>query len=327
MIRNKTTDTQSVFQGNRHTGYLQLLPGKFGHDYGCHLLFTNDDETHEVKFEMNIKHVGISASGRHLLSLNREKETVCINDRQPEILVDKLAADAGSILYPLVVEMETNGAIRSVANYAEIKKRWTRAKEKISNYYKGADVEKYLVLMEERIYAEDLLQKSLEYDFFLAIYFAPVYQRYDVSQGNVVHQSFPMNGQCKPQQYKICYKAEPELNDFGAITIHGRGILADDRSMHDLELQLDYPFPVQPELNPGFATGNFNATYFLDAATKVITDIEAFCTLDLSNKKAVSAKIYRQETKPEKRKRQQEQNKKEQIADPDFKSVILDDIP
>lgn len=104
---------------------------------------------------------------------------VYINNKEPEMVIEKLADKTSKALYPIVMSLNKNGEIHEILNIEAIQKRWEALKPSILEYYKGGDVITNLLSSFERsIQSASRLKRNLAGHPFYTIYFAPIYQNY-----------------------------------------------------------------------------------------------------------------------------------------------------
>lgn len=95
-----------------------------------------------------------------------------------DYLAGDLAAQCGSVVYPLQVKLENGGRIAAVANYQEILQRWTAKKEKLEQYYTGEIAESYIQHTDATLRDPEAFRRSLSGDIFLGMYFPLLFASY-----------------------------------------------------------------------------------------------------------------------------------------------------
>ena len=110
-----------------------------------------------------------------LLQINQ----VYINDKKPELTIEKLADKISKVLYPLKIDLNSKGQLHSILNIQDIQRRWVTMKPSILEYYKGgSELGNLISSFEKNIQSASLLKRSFEEHPFYQIYFLPLYQTY-----------------------------------------------------------------------------------------------------------------------------------------------------
>lgn len=104
---------------------------------------------------------------------------VYINDKEPDLTIEKLADKISKTLYPVKIALNSNGQLHSILNIQDIQRRWVIMKPSILEYYKGgSELGNLISSFEKNIQSASLLKRSFEEHPFYQIYFAPIYQNY-----------------------------------------------------------------------------------------------------------------------------------------------------
>jgi len=104
---------------------------------------------------------------------------VYINDKEPELVIEKLADKISKVLYPVKIALNSKGELHSILNIHDIQRRWEIIKPSIIAYYKGgSEIGNLISSFEKNIKSASLLKRSLEEHPFFQIYFAPIYREY-----------------------------------------------------------------------------------------------------------------------------------------------------
>lgn len=136
---------------------------------------------------------------------------VYINNREPDLVMEKLADKISKALYPVMLCLNVKGEIHDVINIEEIQKRWKLIKPSLLQYYKGGVVvEKLIASFEKNISSAPLLQRSLKQHPFYQVYFSPLYQTYS-SDLSVTYDDFDLKtfqhlDQFQTSTGKICLR-------------------------------------------------------------------------------------------------------------------------
>ncbi|CAC9974574.1 LysM peptidoglycan-binding domain-containing protein [Flavobacterium panici] len=104
---------------------------------------------------------------------------VYINNKEPELVIEKLADRISKALYPVLLRLNDKGEIENIVNIDEIQRRWDIIKPSILEYFKGGnEIDKLIASFEKNIMSASLLKRSFHEHPFYQIYFAPIYQKY-----------------------------------------------------------------------------------------------------------------------------------------------------
>lgn len=300
-------DTTDHFTNNH---LITLLPSEniqpelpsIGKRYGCVFIFRegdNEDIQNVLKYEINIRYCkDLHEKRRRLFWIERISETY-INNYQPDLLIDELAYEAGKVFYPLLVETNYSGKFLGIHNDKEILQRWSDIRKKMSNYFSGDEVERYLNIMEKMLNSKEDLDKSFANDLFFNTFFAPVYKNYTQSFSVQSELYYPIMGKINPLKFLVEQKLCKELTDYHAIKIIHSGKMIDERTVLDLERGENYPVNkmLYPDLKP--ASGTYEAYYTLNPKTIQIRTIDARWELELNIKRTVEVKIHQMDSDSE----------------------------
>ncbi|WP_343745184.1 hypothetical protein [Chitinophaga sp.] len=137
-----------------------------------------------------------------------------------DYLAGDLAAQCGSVVYPLQVKLEHGGRIAAVANYKEILQRWTVKKEKLEQYYSGEIAESYIQHTDATLRDAEALRKTLSGDIFLGMYFPLLFASYKTQR----EMEYPV----VPFSAPVTFDIQQERTPFGSIpdVITQKGILS-----------------------------------------------------------------------------------------------------
>jgi hypothetical protein len=149
---------------------IRMMTADFRRVYGVVLKFNNATKIH---FEIIIRSLPQQEDNLHVFEIDRQQ--VYVNDKAPDLLIDKLADDLGKILYPLKVVVNTEGFVIAISNLKDIQQRFEKEKEALHQYYIGEIATAALNKTERIIANEKLLLDSLKNDWFLAVYFSGIY--------------------------------------------------------------------------------------------------------------------------------------------------------
>ena len=272
-----TVDNESnkrVIFSDKFSLLLALEPTDFNKNYGYLLTIKNADQEDTIKYGVDIAYIKTIPEKARLFSINKSSKTY-LNDTEPDLLVDKLANEAGAVLYPLIIEVDFYGAFLTVHNYKEILERWKTKRTEIKNYYTGDEAEKYCELMDQTITSENLLNWAIQKDFLIATYFTSIYKSYTPSLKTEEEAAYPLAGSSLPVTFSITQQVQEYLNDLDAIELRHAGVAVDERSINDIEQEQNFALSksIDPKSKP--VDGKYTARYMLHAQTKAIRSIDA----------------------------------------------------
>jgi len=106
-----------------------------------------------------------------------------INYKEPELMIEVLAAACREPLNNVNFLLNENGTIYSILNYDEILEKWRAIKTDLLLRYGGEIVTNYIYLQDKVINDADLLLDKLKKDMFLHQFFYPLYNSVFVNFG------------------------------------------------------------------------------------------------------------------------------------------------
>jgi hypothetical protein len=122
-----------------------------------------------LKFNAAASRVTVGDNTRNFFQINRS--AVLINDEAAsDYIATDLAAQCGSVIYPLQVEVVDREMIR-VFNYEEIRKRWAEKEPLIRQYFTGVDAYEYINATKATLENETQFLQALRQDPFLTRWF------------------------------------------------------------------------------------------------------------------------------------------------------------
>lgn len=272
---NKNINANQPVELNKDLS-LNLADNKI-RNYGLTILFEEDDEANEIKYELSVTCLGLSEASTILYRIDKTSP-VYVNELIPDLVADKLAYEAGKVFYPLIIETDKNSAYLNVKNINEIQSRWPKIKENLKQYYEGEYAEKYFELMDLRLNDENFIQIIFKEDWFIKVYFQSIYKSYTKQLSLTEYLTFA-NLDATTFGYKTEQSISKQTNHFGAIELEHKGVLEQD------------------EIN--FSTGNYHATYYLAPTSKSIQIIVGEWTVKEINEKKITFKLFSMDNKEE----------------------------
>ncbi|WP_430909423.1 hypothetical protein [Maribacter sp. 2-571] len=267
---------------------LRLNPMKFNGVYGCMIEFQSDNEAHLVRYKQRFECIGKDRKDNLNFRITRF-EDIYINDKKPSVFLHELGHAVSSVLYPLDIECNRMGDFRTVTNFKEIQKRWTDKKASLLAQYKDESVVNYINKASKTLENEHRFLAKMKSDYFLALYFKPIFLYYTASFNFETNLSFPVLGSAKPVNFTVNQRIDEKALERNAYKIHVSGTVNDERSLADLEQKLDYPnYPSESEEDKGSCT----ITYYLNNAAQFIAGIDGVFDLKFGTSKKVKVKMF-----------------------------------
>ncbi len=145
-------------------------------NYGVTLNLQQRKQVDQIRYQM--KTTCTKTSEHWMWEITLEKTALYINDSPPNSLKQKLDADFGTtVLYPISVWVTPTGIIKGMSerSFSAIADRFKTFKKRTLQENSGTNIEKYLHQLEKGIATQKKLLRYLMFDWFWALYFAPIY--------------------------------------------------------------------------------------------------------------------------------------------------------
>lgn len=221
--------------------------------YGLQLDIESNEETNELKYEIEVTRLYDKETGNMVFQIQRVSD-VYINEILPDLVFDKLAFIVGSVFYPLIIELDGRGEIYTIANHQDILLRWPSVKEQVYQDFEGVLTEDYLLKMESLLQSVDQTTIALKnYDWFLNVFFKPIYKNYEARLNQKETAWYYPVTVSSNQYYSVEETLQDFLNHFGAIEI-----------LHEAKLC------PEDEEEMGLFEGNYTGRYILHPRLKHI---------------------------------------------------------
>ncbi|WP_146052852.1 hypothetical protein [Aquimarina sp. I32.4] len=157
---------------------------KLRHTYGVLLVFL-DENNKKLQIHYEIEIICTEQIDEQTYILELYKKQVYINEKVPDSLSDELAERCGKVIYPLQLKVSSMGGIIAIANHDQIQQRWHIEREKIKQYYQGADTHKLIMSMDSMIESEQKLKNTyITQDWFMILFFS--YMTTHLQQKNIL---------------------------------------------------------------------------------------------------------------------------------------------
>ncbi|QXP59308.1 hypothetical protein [Olleya sp. HaHaR_3_96] len=258
--------------------------------YGCMIIFEDNQAKNSLRYKLEIKYLGKSDSNSNIFQINRNTD-IYINDKLPESSMDELASKVSQVIYPLELETNKNGTLKSVTNFNEIQDRWSVLKKELKKYYKGETTDSYIKLNDKTLSISELFFNKIKQDWFLHLFFAPVYVSYTDSRYVFDKPKYYIAGNAGLVEYDA--KKILEENTSGPIHfVKINGTINDQRCALDLEQELKFPYYKTLNSDEKPLEGTCNVTYGIHKDTGVIQGIEAFFETKFVQPKKITVKMF-----------------------------------
>lgn len=270
---------------------LTLAPQNFKKSYGFVLTIKEGDTENSIKYEADITYVKTIPDYARLFKIERTTK-VYLNDTDPDLLMDQLAAEAGTALYPVVLEVDFDGKFLGINNHQEIKDRWQERKQQILEYFVGDIAAQYCKLMDNTIDSLPQLSWAYRKDMLIGSYFTPIYKSYGSLLRTEDEMKFMLAGNAAPIAYQVTTEVRKNLHDMGLVELVQAGVVTDERSIRDIEEERSFPFRRMTDGEAKPVTGKYAARYLLHPNSNAIRSINAEWELDLTQKRVITVSMH-----------------------------------
>jgi len=249
---------------------------KFEKMYGIMQKVQNKDgEKEELYYSMKVK-----KKERCRVSLMRKE--IFLNQKRPDMVMEKIADEVGSIFYPLELELFENGMLKFIDNFPDIQQRWKAKKHELLSYYKGEVVKKLIDNLEDQFEFRGKTQRGIVDSLFFVLYFFPLYEKFTEDGTCSFSLLIPVFPKGMQVRYKITMILNEEISDEGKFMITAKGIYTD--SDDETEMGADQP------------SGTLDLTYCLNALDNSISSIVGTIDFKMNDKeKILSFECYETE--------------------------------
>lgn len=244
-----------------------------------------------IKYEVDITYLKTIPDQARLFKIERTTK-VYLNDTDPDLLMDKLAAETGAALYPVVAEIDFDGKFLGINNHEEIKERWAQKRKEIKDYFVGDIAEQYCRLMDSTVNSLPQLNWSYKKDMLIGSYFNAIYKSYGSLLRTDAEMKFMLAGNASPVAYHVTSEVKRYLHEMGLVELVQAGIVTDERSIHDLEEERSFPFERIQDAYAKPAAGKYTARYLLHPNSNAIRSINAEWELDLTEKRVINVSMH-----------------------------------
>ncbi len=249
---------------------------KFERIYGIvQTVQNNGGEKQQMHYIMKVK-----KSERSKLMLMRR--SVYLNQKRPDLTMERIADEVGSIFYPMHLELYESGRLQHIDNFSEIQSRWKIKKKKLTSYYKGEIVEKLIENLDQQLEFRGKTQRGILDSLFFVLYFFPLYEKFEEDHTYSLKTAIPVFPKEQHIGYDIKMTIYEEVTEEGKFKISVKGKPIDPENEEKTEHEK--------------ISGNLDFTYMLNAMDNSISSI--WGTIDLNKAgsyKSISFECYETE--------------------------------
>ncbi|SEW55898.1 hypothetical protein [Chitinophaga arvensicola] len=245
--------------------------------YGVTYIVESLGAEQTISYEITLKGVKKIPGTGFLFDI--DKAPVYINQQLPEKMIDKLVARCGKVLYPLQVTVNDNGQFIGVANAAQIAAAWEAEKPALLEYFTGSVTEEIVAYMDLAVSSPRHIYQSLCRDWFMALYFADLYQPGSDIMERQLTTALPVMPYTAPVLFNIIQQPVQHQTDSGCLVLQQKGTCSDPRSVEDLSDEKEIPLSQQLYGIHTPLKGQVDITYKLYHKDYSINSVTGRCSL------------------------------------------------
>jgi hypothetical protein len=183
-----------------------------------------------MKYNAAIQRLSGKDNTQHYFQITRTE--LRINDTPAtDYIASDLAAQCGSVIYPLQLHIGESGQTLSVPNYKEILARWKERMIAIKQYFVGPEAAEYIAHTDNTIQNQDLFLQALQQDLFLRTWFSLLYTGYRKQ----FTADYPLQAFHTPLSFSVVQQRPPmgSMQD----NIHQKGTLISEAYTGSMEIK------------------------------------------------------------------------------------------
>ncbi|KAA1243336.1 hypothetical protein [Aquimarina sp. RZ0] len=145
-------------------------------NYGVTIQFDQKKQLDQIRYQM--KTICAKKAENWMWEVTMDKTALYVNDKIPDSFKQRLDVNFGTtVLYPISVLVTPSGIIKGISDlsFSAITERFKTFKKKTLQENSGTSIEDYLLNLGKGIATKKKLIRYLTFDWFWALYFAPVY--------------------------------------------------------------------------------------------------------------------------------------------------------
>ncbi|MGF6850959.1 hypothetical protein QFZ51_006194 [Chitinophaga sp. W3I9] len=267
-------------------------PVHLSRTYGVTYIIQSAGREQAISYEITVSCSKRLPGNMFLFEIN--KGQVYINDQAPEKMIDKLAEQCGKVLYPLQIKVNEAGQFTGIANQLQIAAAWAAAKPGIQQYYTGDITDEIIAYMDLAVSSEAHIYRSLCRDWFMALYFADLYQPGSDIMKRQLTAALPVMPYTAPVLFNVTQQPIQHNTASGSLVLQQKGSCSDPRSAEDISAEKEIPLSRQLHGIHTPAKGQVDITYKLYQTDYSINAITGECSLQLvpGQDKKVTFTIY-----------------------------------
>ncbi|MCY0970727.1 hypothetical protein [Chryseobacterium wangxinyae] len=263
------------------------VPRVFKKNYGIiQTVQENEGEKLTIHYETELKKID-----KNQIFISRKP--IYINQKRPDMVMEQIADEVGSVFYPLQLELYENAKLKRIANFPEIQKRWKIKKQQLASYYKGEIAEKLLNRIDKQLDYRGKTQRGILDSLFFTLYFFPLYELFSDNKTHTFQVSLPIFPKVPRVLFEITLRIDEEISETQKFVIMAKGKCIDPRTETEIANGKEMHNPI----NKGeMAEGNLDFTYRLNAKDNSIYSIWGQLELKIASKaKKISFECYEQQ--------------------------------
>ncbi|MCP2029025.1 hypothetical protein L1276_004204 [Flavobacterium sp. HSC-32F16] len=245
--------------------------------YKVFLAVENDKQLQSVSYKVSVEFIKRDKNGYSLFEIDRVSK-VFLNNNVIEKIVDTVAEEVSTILYPLLIVVNPEGKWVDIHNFNDIVERWTEKRKKIAETKEGIVINKYFNTVDFILENPDNLLKNVSDDWFLNMFFNGIHTGYTLNFSFTNQADFSLTPKDDVLLFNVTQKINEYLNDAGMIVIEKKGLLA------------DWSEQTTPFNN--ISSGNYHSIHHLNPNSYAIENISLECDILGDYHKKVFVKIY-----------------------------------
>ncbi|PKV49421.1 hypothetical protein ATE84_1445 [Aquimarina sp. MAR_2010_214] len=145
-------------------------------NYGVTIQLHQKKQLDQIRFR--IKMTCSKKAENWMWEVTLDKTALYLNDKIPNSFKQRLDVDFGTtVLYPISIWVTPSGIIKDISDtsFSAIINRFKTFKKKTLQENSGASIEQYVLSLEKGIASKKKIIRHLTFDWFWALYFAPIY--------------------------------------------------------------------------------------------------------------------------------------------------------
>lgn len=169
--------------------------------------FSHENSTPDKRIDYRVTSDLKIVDGVGELSIN--KEDIFYNQHEPDFINEIISNTISKSVYPVVTHYNEKGiASNEILNLKEIIERWDKEKKVLLEKYNSADLNNFIGKFESKLKNKNLIEKSLQYDWFWNLFFHPKLINYGDKRTTVKNLLLSIVPYSPPFRFKGVQKIE-----------------------------------------------------------------------------------------------------------------------